>query len=252
MLSFNAGKNSNITAIKETIEINQKERYFDYELNSFSYEKAFKNDKRTFFQFYISLLKQNHLLLFSFYPSNDYNPMVIKINLFFFSFSLFYFVNALFFNDSTMHKIYEDEGIFNFIYFFPIMIYSNIISSVIINIIKILALPGKTIIKVKNENNKEKLGIIGKKIVKVLKIKFICFYGVSFFLLILFWYYLSCFCAAYKKTQIYLIKDTLIGFGLSLIYPLIYNLLPGLLRISTLIFKDKCLNCCYKISVIIS
>ena len=100
-----------------------------------------------------------------------------------------------------MHKIYEDEGIFNFIYFFPIMIYSNIISSVIINIIKILALSGKAIIKIKNENNKEKLGIIGKKIVKVLKIKFICFYGVSFFLLILFWYYLSCFFQLIKKPK---------------------------------------------------
>ena len=52
--------------------------------------------------------------------------------------------------------------------------------------------------------------------------------------LLLFWYYLSMFCAIYSKTQYHLIKDTLISFGLSLIYPFGIYLLPGMLRISSL------------------
>ncbi len=42
------------------------------------------------------------------------------------------------------------------------------------------------------------------------------------------------FCAIYINTQYHLIKDTLISFGLSLIYPFGIYLLPGLLRIPSL------------------
>ena len=42
------------------------------------------------------------------------------------------------------------------------------------------------------------------------------------------------FGAIYKNTQYYLFKDTLISLTLSLIYPFIINLLPGLFRIPSL------------------
>ena len=60
----------------------------------------------------------------------------------------------------------------------------------------------------------------------------------AFFLLI-FWYYLSMFCAIYNNTQIHLIKDTLISFELSLLYPLGIYLLPGIFRISALSNRNK-------------
>ena len=85
--------------------------YNDNELNSLDYEKALLNDKRTFMQYYLSLLKIKHLVVFAFYNNkNDYNSQINKINLFFFFLSVHFTVNALFFNDNTMHKIAEDEG----------------------------------------------------------------------------------------------------------------------------------------------
>ena len=42
------------------------------------------------------------------------------------------------------------------------------------------------------------------------------------------------FGAIYMNTQYHLLKDTLMSFGLSLIYPFIINLLPGLFRIPSL------------------
>ena len=89
------------------------EFYTDYEINSIIYEKALNIDKRTYFQYYLSLLKTKHLLIYSFYPNKDYNSMAVKIILFFFSFALYFIINALFFNDKTMHKILEDNEIFN-------------------------------------------------------------------------------------------------------------------------------------------
>ena len=42
------------------------------------------------------------------------------------------------------------------------------------------------------------------------------------------------FCAIYKNTQIHLLKDTLMSFGLSMISPFVIYLLPGLFRIPAL------------------
>ena len=214
-----------------------------------TYKSALEKDKRSYFQYYFSLLRTKHLLVFTFYTSTDYNSRIIKIILFLFSFSLYFTVNALFFNDSTMHKIYEEQGKFNFIYHIPQILYSTIISSVINFIIKYLSLSEKNILELKNTkgNPEEK----ASKILSCLKIKFFLFYILCFLFLIFFWYYLSCFCAIYKNTQIHLIKDILASFGLSLVYPLGINLLPGIFRIPSLNAPKKDRECLYQISLII-
>ena len=57
---------------------------------------------------------------------------------------------------------------------------------------------------------------------------------ISFLFLLFFWYYISMFGAIYKNTQIHLLKDILIGFGLSLLFPFIIYLFPGIFRILSL------------------
>ena len=47
------------------------------------------------------------------------------------------------------------------------------------------------------------------------------------------------FCAIYSNTQIHLIKDTLISFGISLLTPFGFYLLPGIFRISALSNRNK-------------
>ena len=83
---------------------------------------------------------------------------------------------------------------------------------------------------------------------KIIKIKFIIFYILNCLLLILFWYYLSCFCYIYKNTQLHLLKDTLISYSLSFLYPLFLCLIPGIFRLSSLRAKNKDKVCIYKVS----
>ena len=77
-----------------------------------------------------------------------------------------------------------------------------------------------------------------KKKQKCLLIKFILYFILCFLFLLFYWYYISGFCAVYKNTQVYLIKDTAISFSTSLIYPFIISLIPGLLRIPSLNQKE--------------
>ena len=212
------------------------------------YNEALKSDKRTYFQFYISLLKIKHLFIFSFWPDKDYNSRIIKIFLFFFFFTIHLTINALFFNDSTMHKIYEDKGSYNFIYQIPQILYSSIISGVINAMIKYLSLSQKNIIELKREKDKEKIDEKKKKLLKVLKIKSIIYFIITFIILLFCWYYITCFCGVYVNTQIHLIKDSIISFILSFIYPFLTSLIPGILRISALRDEKGSLGSLYKLS----
>ena len=170
---------------------------------------------------------------------NDYNSRIIKIFLFFFLFIVYFFVNALFFNDSTMHKIYKDEGTFDFIYQLPQIIYSSLISVALNTLIKFLALNEKDILKIKRLKNNQLLEKKIEDIKKTIFYKFVAFFFVSFAFLYFFWYYLSCFCNVYENTQIHVIKDTAISFGLSLFYSFLLCLLPGIFRSISLQNKNN-------------
>ena len=241
-------KENNKNIINQNIIKNENNLVYlnDYEINNLPYEEAITRDKRSYFKYYISLLKYKHLLIFTFYTSDDYNSKIVKICLFFFLFALYLTINALFFRDSTMHKIYQDQGDFNFIYQIPIILYSSIISWVINIIVSFLSLTQKQILELKKDKIDIKETAI--KVKTGLICKFIFFFQFIFILLILFWYYLSCFCAVYKNTQIHLIKDTVISYGMSLLYPFGLCLIPGLLRIPALRAKNKNRKCLYNIS----
>ena len=208
-----------------------------YEINNLSYNLSKLYDSRTYCVYYFSLIKKKQLIIFSFFIKDDNNLKTIKINLFLISFSSYFFVNTLFFNDSTMHKIMIDEGKFNFIYQLPQIIYSSIICSLIKSILNAFALTEKNITQIKLEKTKTSRINLINKIIKNLCLKFLLFYVLNFLLIIFFWYYLSCFCAIYRNTQIHLIKDTIISFGISLFTPFFNNIFPGIFRIHSL--NDK-------------
>ena len=206
-------------------------KYNEYEMNTLPYKEAIEFDKRTYIQFYFSLLKIKHLIIFSFCPSKDYNSRIIKIDLFFFSFTIYYTVNALFINEDTLHKIYEDGGAFDFIYQIPQILYSSLISSLLHSLLKMLSLSERNILEIKREKAISIIDKKSKEITKCLYYKFMIFFIISFIFLLIFWYYVACFCAVYNNTQIYLLKDSIISFALSLFYPIWIYLIPGIFRI---------------------
>ena len=222
------------------------------EINNLEYENAIIVDKRTFWQFYFSLLKRGQLIIFTFITRDDYNLPQIKILLFIVSFSLYFTINAFFFSDDTMDKIYEDNGIFNFVFQLPQIIYSSLISSVINIILSKLSITESQILEMKKEKDMEKFKEKANKIKKKLKIKLIIFFVLSSVLMLIFWYFISCFCSVYENTQIILIEDTAISFLLSMMYPFGIKLLPGIFRIPALRAPKRDQKYKYKISLLLS
>ena len=106
---------------KEIDKIIKNNNYTDSEMNSLNYDEAKKLDKRNYCQYYMSLLRTNHILIFSFCQNKDYNSKIIKIYIFFLTFTINYLISAMFYSDDTMHKIYEDKGNFDFTYQLPLL-----------------------------------------------------------------------------------------------------------------------------------
>ena len=216
------------------------------ELNLLKYKDAKIYDKRTFGGYYGCLNKIKIWILFAFYPMDDYNIKIIKICLFFLCFVIFFSVNTFFFNDETFHQIYLDGGKYNFSYFLPQIIYSFVISHLISVILKYFCLSERNLLEIKNEENLEEISDKADKVKRCLIIKYIIFFIISFVFLMVFWYYLSSFCAVYKNTQIYLLINTFISFVISSLFPLVFNFIPCIFRIQSL--KNKNSEFLYNIS----
>ena len=210
--------------------------YNDKEMNSFDFSEAKAKDKRSYCQFYLSLLRTQHILIFTFCQFHDYNFQPIKIYLFFLTFAINYLISAMFYSESTMHKVYIDKGAFDFTYQLPIMFYSFLISTLLNYILNILGLYEQNIISFKKDKNKN---LNPKKILSHIRFKIALFFIITYILLFLLWIYLGCFCAVYRNTQIHLLLEVSSSFGISFIAPFFIYLLPGLFRIPSLKSKNN-------------
>ena len=128
--------------------------YNDREKNDLTYDLALKYDKRTYCQYYFSLLRTKHILIFTFLQFRDYNSQSIKIYIFFLTFAIDYLINAMFYSDDTMHKINKDKGTFDITYQLPIMVYSMLISTILNTLINKLGLYEEDILLFKKSKHK--------------------------------------------------------------------------------------------------
>ena len=124
-------------------------------------------------------MKTKHIF-FQLFDKKDYNTLSIKILLLFFNFSANYAVNALFFNDETIHQISEDGGDFNIIYQLPQIAYSTIISMIIDYATSSLSLSQDDELDVKNHKKLNTIVQKAKRIKHLIIIKSIFFFIANF------------------------------------------------------------------------
>ena len=239
---------------KNLLSYFRKNNFDDFELNELSYSKAVDYDKRSFLYVYWQLLRREHLILFTFFSWGDNNIIAIKLSKFIFAVVLDFAFNVLFFVDESMHKIYLNYGKYNFIAQIPQILYSTFGAEALDLFLRYLSIIEKDVYRIK-KLEKEKNEVIAKqkifKILKCMRIKLIFYFIVTFFFMCFFWYFIAAFCAVYKNTQLFLIKDSMVSLLMSLIYPFGLYLFPAALRIISLKDKKKRLSLLYKISDII-
>ena len=217
----------------------------DYELNHLEYNEAIESDKRSFIKIYWSILKRDHLIIFTFINWDKYNLFYIKIERFFFVILTLMAMNGFLFSDKSIHKLYLN-GVK---YYFGQQILQIILSIIITHVMEILlcflSLTDRHIYKIKALAKSESEGNTLFHALKNIKINLIIFFILLLVISMFYWYFISAFCAVYKNTQGIFIIDCMISFIFFSIDPFIVYALIALLRMISLKKKVEPL---YKIS----
>ena len=221
----------------------------DYELNNLEYLEALLLDKRNCCKIYCSLLMRNQLIMNTFLACDDYNLFYIKVPKFIFILCTLMTLNAFFFSDKSLHKLFISGVSYYFNYQILQIIFSVIINYFVETFLCFFTFTDKYIYEIKSLQKKE---INRDKIFDILnciRIKLIIFYCIIFVILLFCWYSVSAFCAVYPNTQ----KIFLIDFLLSILFlsliPFIVYAIMTIFRVMSLKDKDKKRsNCSYKLS----
>ena len=229
-------------------EIKKPEEFNHFELNTMDYMNAINYDKRTFCQYYGALIRIKHPLLFGLCPMNDYNSMIIKLCIFLLSFDIYYVVNFIFFDENAIHVLYENGGKFDIIYFLPSIAISFGVCNIITIILKYIFLTERNVVQVRKQVTYSAADMAAESALRNIVIKHVIFYILGIIFLFFFWMLLSSFGAVYQNSQIILFECVLISFGISFVYPFVYNFIPCIFRFCSLSSKSKDMNCIYNFS----
>jgi H+/Cl- antiporter ClcA len=110
------------------------------------------------------------------------------------------------------------------------IIISSIICYAMDKIIKFIFLSDYNILSIYKEALFNNAKIRAKQVRKVLLIKYVLFYIIGIIYIIFSGYYLSIFGAVYRNTQFILIKNIILSYAISSIFPFIIIIIPSLLR----------------------
>ena len=220
-------------------ERNKKEKFKEIErkthneLNSLSYRDAPEKDKRTFFQYYISLLMTKQLLFFAFNCKNDFNSKIMKICFLLYIFSLFLFINALSIDISSLYELFISKGKIDIFHDYYRLIIITLICQAIKIILLLRVFTEGDVISIRNSNSNKKWEDITKALIRI-NIKCHLFFFFSILTLCFYWIYIACFFTIFKKTQFYVMINTLISFGISLVLPFVFGFFASFFRIIAL------------------
>ena len=250
MLKFDKLKSN----LKKNVEKKEKNKYKKYkertfnELNNLSYSDALIHDKRTFGQYYISFIMTKNILLFTFHCKNDFNSKIIKFVFLFYSFSIFLFINTIYVTDSILHEIFIFQGKVGIFYYIYRIILLALLLIFIKNILMLLIFTENDIVSLREEKETDITDKI-RRVLTTVTMKCYLFFVFNLLSLVFIWVYLACFFTIFKNTQFFVLMNTFISFGISLLSPIVLGIIPCAIRIIALSNREsKNRLCAYYIS----
>ena len=239
---------------------NQIFEYDNDDLNELSFSEAKLFDKRSFCVYYCFMIQRNHIIINTFCRKSDYNLFSIKLGLLLFLFPLNLAFNAFFFTSQQIHSVYinklSDISIDwqNFLRSFA----ASIISSIILLFLKLLCLSHNSIRKLKQNKNIEDTKEDMVCTLRCIKLRIFIYYIISIVFIIVFGFYIACFCEIFENTQILLLGTMAFSWVLNILYPFVVCFITSIFRRGALTCgkKDKNnrrkgIKCCYRINKIL-
>ena len=264
MSSFKANRSSNLilsvsNKFNNESKINTILYDKNYNLDIYNYEKAEKNDKRSFWRIYYICLLSKVRILNTFVLKSPLEIKSLRISLFLFNYSCDFALNAFFYSNQKISDKYHYTGNnllwFSLINNLLISFSSALFSIILVGLLNILTNSKreiKMVFKQDLKNNSNSKKIVIKTLLKIyfkLKIKIICYIILEFLIILFFFYYVTGFCIIYKETQFNWLLDSIVSFLLSIIIKLIISFIITIFYFISLKFRLRVL---YNIIIFIS
>ena len=84
-------------------------------------------------------------------------------------------------------------------------------------------------LSIKNGDINQKNDIM-KAAVTAMTLRCILFYSLGIVILLFMWIYIACFFTVFQNTQLFVLKNTLICFAISMVGPFLFYLFPSIFR----------------------
>ena len=196
---------------------------------------------------FVNIFKMKIEIIVILFYTEKFTNILLELSTYFLDLLFNYFMNALLYTDEIVSQKYHNNGKLDLIVSISISLISNIISSIIIYIIKFFTFYNQYfILLVKEIKSKDNYFLTFNKLYKLVKVKVMIYYIFSFILSIIITYYIILFSLIYKKSQISLLINYIIGLIESLIFCILYSFIICILRFIGLKYKLKLV---YRISV---
>ena len=236
--------NELLVNLKYDININFDE-YFEPFFDEMDYDEAIRKDKRKFCKSYTDKLKDNQMIINTFFAYEPFKPKSIKLILLTLQISLYFFINGLFYDEDYISKIYhlEKETLSTLAErFFDNLFYAALAGIIINYIIEFFFIEEskiKKIIKMENKNILTlKFEVI--KILKSIKLRYTLFIILSFTITIIALVHSLCFNIVYYHTmKEWLLFSLIIVISIQLATFLLYLLVTCLRFISFKVKSEK-------------
>ena len=220
--------------------------YDNDDLDELDYDEALIYDKRTFCDLFCNELKDRQLIANTFWVKDKLKPFSIKLIVFIFNISCYLVINGFLFSEEYVMKILRRTS--KGFYYFLVdstkrIVYSSVIGIVINIIVGILFRADKSIRKVQSKYGDNPIILHGEivKIYKSTKNLYIVFTIFNCFAMVIFIYYLFCFCGVYRNCQADWFEGCFIVIFLMNILPVFVCLFLACLRKLGLVCKMECL-----------
>ena len=228
------------------LKINSNKKYFPLDsnqsLHNYTFEEAIKYDRRNIFRIFYIYLLSKQIIFRTFLQKSPVELFPIRFTLFIFMLSCDLALNALFyFNDNISKKYQYASSLFLFTFNnnITIIIYSTLVSYILITLLNKLGNSSKAIRnifrseekKMKNKNyvyNEQIKKEIFKSIENILskfKIKICVLFIIEIILFLFFWYFVTAFCQIYSNTQMSWLLDSFLSILSRLMIELIFAFL---------------------------
>lgn len=234
-------KEEEIIDSKYILPDGELENYLKKSPEELEFDEALTEDKRKFCEMYKDELLSRHIFLSNIFEEDKYKPRTLKYIVYLLSLNLYFVVNALFFSESYIGEIYRENKEEKFFSFIPRsikrIIYAFLVGAIVNFLFDFIIISGN---KIKHLLNKRKdfssviiKGEIGRILFNIEKSVNI-FFIINYSIMIVSWYYISCFNNVYSHTKIEWLKSSIFIIIIMQLIPFFNSLVFTVLRIISL------------------